>query len=177
MPSEKSIYIKIQKVLDVAKSVKVSTRKDLADKIMDQGLPNFITLQYNREEDTFKPKTSKRVIRSILALCKTLGLIEEDGNLTDEGRKALLRTQYDQVIVSRIRSHLRRSSVNFKELNKIILENLKSNPPILPTTKEIWSAIDSEISYSLFSRILTLLAQCGGAKSSQKKIYLHIKED
>lgn len=174
MPSENSVYRKIQVVLDVVKSVDINTIEELHREIRGRKYPNFETPQYSQEKDTFIIRQSDRVIRRIITFCRILGLIGPDGHLTKEGRRALPKIQFDDVIAAQIRFLLHHKSVNLSDLNRIILESLQSNPPVLPTSKELWTAVSGEINYSIFSRMLTLLAQCGRAQSSQKKIYLHI---
>jgi hypothetical protein len=100
-----------------------------------------------------------------------------DGGLTEIGRKALHKKQFDGLVAGQIRSFLKKAGVNLMELNQIIQNHLKADPPVLPTCKEIWVATANQVSYPTFSRMLTLLAQCGGAHSSQKKIYLNIMEE
>lgn len=175
MPSEKSVYRKIQVVLNTAKSVKVNTLEGLHAEIRARKQPNFLTRQYDREQDTVVDDISDRAIRRTLSVCLLLELIGPDGRLTKEGRQALRSVRFDNVIASQIRLFLRREGIIFSDLNKVILEDLHSNPPVLPTSRELWEAVDSDISISNFSRMLTLLSLCGGAQSSQKKIYLHIE--
>lgn len=174
MPSEYSIYRKIQVVLDVAKSVEVATSEALREHILKRKYTNFETRQYEREKDDFVLKQSERVIRRTVAFCHILGLIGSDGHLTEEGRNAVRKAKFDKIIAAQIRLFLHRKEVNLSDLNNIILDSLKSDPPILPTCKELWNAIGGRINYSSFSRMLTLLSQSGGALSSQKKIYLLI---
>jgi len=172
MPSENSVYRKMQVVLDIAKSVTVNTLEELRREIKGRKRPNFETDQYDQAQDKFVPRQSDRVIRRTVGLCHVLNLIGSDGHLTKEGRQSLIR--FDNVVANQIRSFLHREGIIFSDLNKVILEDLHSNPPVLPTSRELWETVDADISYSNFSRMLTLLVQCGGAKSSQRKIYLHI---
>jgi len=162
----------MQVVLDIAKSVTVNTLEELRREIKGRKRPNFETDQYDQAQDKFVPRQSDRVIRRTVGLCHVLNLIGSDGHLTKEGRQSLIR--FDNVVANQIRSFLHREGIIFSDLNKVILEDLHSNPPVLPTSRELWETVDADISYSNFSRMLTLLVQCGGAKSSQRKIYLHI---
>lgn len=174
MPSENSVYRKIQVVLDIAKSVTVNTLEELRREIKGRKRPNFETDQYDQAHDIFAPRQSDRVIRRTVTLCHVLELIGSDGHLTKEGRQALMKARFDNVVANQIHLFLRREGISFSDLNKVILEDLHSNPPVLPTSRELWETVDADISYSNFSRMLTLLVQCGGAMSSQRKIYLHI---
>lgn len=135
-----------------------------------------MTRQYDSEGDTFITDISDRVIRRMIDLCRLLNLIESNGELTDHGREALRKTRYDDVIASQVRAYLRHSGISLPQINEIIAKTLQSNPPDMPTPKQIWTTVGNGINYSNFSRMLTLLAHCGEAKSSQKKIYLHINE-
>jgi hypothetical protein len=50
------------------------------------------------------------------------------------------------------------------------------DPVIMPTAVELWEHASGDIPLLLFSQLLTLLAQCGGAESSQRKVYLQFKD-
>ncbi len=174
MPSEYSLYRKIQVVLDVAKSVKVDSIDQLGAEIKGRRLPNFLSRRYDREKDVFVTDISDKSIRRAVTLCAVLGLVGHDGTLLAKGRQALQRIRYDRVVAGQVRAFLKGKGVNIHELNRVILESLQSSPPVLPTSKELWTITGSPMSRGMFSKMLTLLAHCGGAKSSQKKIYLHV---
>jgi hypothetical protein len=176
MPSDNSVYGKIHMVLDIARSVKISSATDLRQEIKGRKPPNFMTRQYDSESDTYITGISDRVIRRTVDFCRLLNLIKDTGELTEHGREALRKTRYDDVIASQVRSYLRHSGVDLHELNEVIAKSLRSDPPDLPTQKKLWATVSNGINYSIFSRMLTLLAQCGEAKSSQSKIYLHVNE-
>ena len=175
MPSELSFYRKIQVVLDLAKSVKPNSIDELHEEIKAQGYTNFLTRKYDSERDDFIQFVSDRSIRRTIAFCRTLGLIEPDGSLSKQGRQAVDRTKFDKTAANQIRALLQGSEIDLADLNEIILNKLQSNPPVLPTCKELWAEIETEMSYSRFSRLMTMLVHCGGARSSQAKIYLHIE--
>lgn len=177
MPSEFSVYRKIQLVLDVANSVEVDTIAELRDEIEGLKPDNFLTRHYDPDRDKFVAGISERSIRHTVDFCQRLHLIDESGGLTKAGRQALNKTQFEKVVATQIRAFLKREGFSFDAFNKIITKNLRRDPPILTTCKELWEEIGDDTSYSVFSRMLSLLAQCGGAQSSQKKIYLHIGED
>ena len=160
--------------LDVAKSVKVSSIEGLRSEISALGTPTFMTWRYNRKRDEFAEETSDEVIRRTVNLCLLLDLLSSDGCLTNQGRQALRRARFDQVVAGQVRALLRGQGVELGTLNDIILKSLHSKPPVLPTCKGIWTATGSSMKYGAFSRMLTLLAYCGGAESSQKKIYLRV---
>jgi hypothetical protein len=175
MPSELSLYRKIQVVLDVAKSIEPNSIDELREEIKSQGYTNFLARKYDSEKDDFIQFISVRSIRRTMAFCLTLGLLETDGSLSKQGRKAIDRTKYDKTVAGQIRPLLEGSDIHLPEFNKIILKKLRSSPPVLPTCKELWAEVETKMSYSQFSRLMTMLVHCGGACSSQAKIYLHIE--
>src|SRR5690242_16356134 len=98
MPSERSLYHKIEIILDLAKSAKVSTVADLRDAIYAQRPPTFFSKRFDRRSDTFIDEISGKVIRRSVNLCIALRLLETDGTLTTEGREALRKTRFDRVV-------------------------------------------------------------------------------
>jgi len=177
VPAENSLYRKIQVLLEVAISVKVSSLKDLQKEVKSRRPPNFLTKKYDIKIDSFVTDVSERSIMRTTNFCFRLGLVGADGSLTEIGRKALNKKQFNGIVAHQIRTFLTKQKFNLSDLNKIIHRYLKADPPLLPTSKEIWIATGNQIGYPTFSRMLTLLAQCGGAHSSQKKIYLQILPD
>ena len=176
MPSQSSIYRKIQVVLDLAKSVKVHTLAELQAEVKGQRPPNFLSRRYDDSKDAFVLDVSDKSIRRTVAFCQLLGLLNQQGSLTKEGRQALRPSEFDTVIAVQIRSYLRREDVDLSSLNSIILEGLQNDTPVIPTCRYLWENSGQRMNYGVFSRILTLLAQCGGAQSSQKRMYLRFNE-
>ncbi len=174
MPSESSLYRKIQVALDIAKSVKVDSVVGLRAEISGRKPPNFLSRRYDRETDKFVVDISGRSIRQTVAICRILGLLEESGGLSEQGRRAIQRAKFDNVLASRIRALMRGEDVDLPALNTAIEKGFHAKPPTLPTAKELWGASHGSMTYPLFARMLTLLSHSGGAKSTQKKIYLHI---
>ncbi|MBU4288358.1 MAG: hypothetical protein KKI12_09335 [Proteobacteria bacterium] len=175
MPSESSIYRKIQVIIEDAKSVNPSSMSNFCDKIKTLGHVSFLARRYDSERDEIIQFISVRSIQKTLRLCQILGLIDGEGRLTSQGRQAVQKTRFDKIVAEQIRILLQRNGIRLAEINNNISKKLMATPPILPTCKEIWTEIENEeINYSLFSRLMTLLGHCGGAHSSQSKIYLHI---
>jgi len=174
MPSERSLYRKIQIAIDIAKSVRVDSMQGLAAEIEARELPSFNTLQYDRERDTFVPRQSGRTIRRVLHLCRRLDLLADDGHLSEHGRIILRRTKFDGILANQVRNVLREHGVNLKRINTVIRSKLKADPPILPTASELWESMQPELRQADFSRLLTLLVNCGTAESSQRRVFLRI---
>lgn len=175
MASERSLYRKIQLVLDVAKSVNVESMHGLTTEIESRELPSFNTLQYDRESDTFVPQQSVKTIRRVLQLCRRLDLLTDNGHLSTQGRVTLRRAKFDAALTLQVHQVLQQHGVDLNEVNAVIRAKLKADPPILPTAAELWDAIGpEELGQAEFSRLLTLLVNCGAASSSQRRIFLRI---
>jgi hypothetical protein len=174
MPSEHSIYRKIQVILEIAKSANIETIPALQKLIERKNLVTFHTRHFDRDKDSFVIETSEKAIHNALRLCQDLKLVKTDGSLTEKGRQAIQRAKFEQVIANQILTCFREAGIQVSELNKLILESIQSNPPVMPTSSVLWAAIEEKMHHFQFSRMISLLAQCGGAESSQKKVYLRI---
>lgn len=172
MPSQFSTYAKIQAVIDVAKSVSVDSLGSLQQEIVAQALPNFLVRRYDSERDTMGTAISERAVRKAARLCFLLGLLDEKGRLSKQGRDALRSTKFDQVVAECTRSYLQSRGVEFGRLNKLIAEELHRTPPRMTTSEHLWTLSQLEVPYPLFATLVSLLSQCGEADSSQTKIYL-----
>lgn len=176
MANESSLYRKIQVVLEASKSQKVDSLDELRREIGGLKPDNFLTRSYNEDTDSFIIGISEKSIRKTVNLCHRLSLLDEAGKRTDEGVEASRRTQFDRVVAQQIRLFLKGAGISLRELNRTIARSLRSDPPVLATSRTLWEATEGNVPYSTFSRMLTLLTQCGGAKSSQRKVYLHIED-
>ena len=58
MPSDQSIYRKIQVVLDFAKSMIYNDKPDFIRQVVDMENPIFFSLQYNEDKDVKEKRTS-----------------------------------------------------------------------------------------------------------------------
>lgn len=174
MPSERSIYRKIQEVLSVTKAKKVSSLQELRAVIAEQPGDMFKTQQYNQRTDKVVPKVSIRVIGQAVRICHLLELIDDEGTLTDIGRQAFRRARFDKIVANQVRARLKEYRVNLSHLNRVITEGFQERPPVLPTSMVLWEAGGGDMPKGLFTKFLTLLAHCGRAESSQSKVYLHI---
>jgi len=175
MASEKSLFRKIYIVLSVAKSVKSLTLKDLFEAVYHIQMPPFLTKRYNVETDSMEEAISEKSIWRVLKLSIILGLITEDGRLTDPGRQSLQRNQFESVTAKRIHRIFRSFGISVSRINSVIRDDFQCEPPILPTCRTIWTQIDTEIPYEMFSKLLILLGHCGDADVNQTKIYLKVK--
>src|SRR5437764_9607223 len=116
MPSQSSIFWKIQVVLEVAKSAEVESIGDLQKVIKGINPSNFHTRRFNRAKDSFVTAISDKSIHNTVRFCQDLQLLNEDGALTKEGRQAIQKAKFDSVIVSCVLSLFRQFEVNVGEL-------------------------------------------------------------
>src|SRR6266436_4682662 len=120
MAGEKSLYHKIQLLLDHSKNSKAGTLADLASEIYARRLPTFNTLQYDERKDDVRWQPSSRVIRRTIALCRGLGLIDEEGQLTKQGRQGLREAEFDKILGSPIRAILPSAGLYLGRRNELI---------------------------------------------------------
>jgi len=176
MPSDRSLYRKVQEVLEIARSVEVSSLPELRQAIKAKRSHVFNTSQYDADRDAITSRVSLRVIHESVRMCHFLQLIGEDGTLSDAGRDALRKGRFESVVAQSTLEILKRSGVRVASLNQSIVTSLQSKPPVLPTASHLWksSADGVTIRYGTFAKLLTLLSHCGAAEVSQKKVYLRI---
>ena len=113
MPSELSLYRKIQEVLAVARSHRPNSIEELVEIVMANPADMFRTMQYDPKRDEMTSQVSLRVIRATINMCTYLELIDtsmdREGRLTAIGREAVRRTRFDAVVAARIRSRMKES--------------------------------------------------------------------
>lgn len=176
MPSEYSLYRKIQVVLDIAKAAQLDSWVELKTNVISQRPPNFLTRQYDVKHDTMVQEISERSIRKAVNVCRALGLIDDRGDLTVAGKKAIRQAQFDRVLIAQVREFLAAKGVDVETLNASVRKSLRAQPVVMPTALQLWEACQPEMTLPFFSQMLTLLSQCGSAESSQRKIYLKFNE-
>jgi hypothetical protein len=172
MPSEFSLFRKIQVVLEIAKAVEVRSWRELNGEIISQRPPNFLTKQYDKKHDAMMHDVSRRGVRKTIRICRMLQLIDDNGHITDVGRRALRSSVFNRVLSAQVQQFLGTNGIQIGTLSVIINKSLRSDPLVMPTSSVLWQESGSKMSLLLFSQMLTLLAQCGMAESSQRKIYL-----
>lgn len=177
MASDRSLYHKIELVLDIAKSVSVASVDELRIEIIGRKPANFFSRQYDPDTDRFDEDISERVVRKTLSTCRVLGLLADDGSLTTAGREALRKTRFDVVLAEAVRKFLREREIHLPKLNELIRKKLQASPPVLPTSEELWHATGTKMSRGTFARMLTLLAHSGAARSAQRRIYLRFEAE
>ncbi len=175
MASIKSLYIKIQVVLDIAKAAKPTSFQQLERDVMDSGHECFLTPKYNKRGDVVRATISRNSVLKAMRICLLLALIQESGPLTDTGKAATNRHKFDQILQKQIFETFAAQMVEIETLNKVVQQCMRQIPPILPTARVIWDEARPAMRFSTFSKLLTLLGQCKGAETRQSKVYLEFR--
>jgi hypothetical protein len=162
----------VQTVVEVAKTVKVSTLEELCQEIKGLGPTMFNTSRYVAERDAFVTDISLEAIKRAVAFCRFLGLLSEEGGLTVHGRDAARKSRFGAVLGEQARLMLGRAGVKLGAVNSVIRGKLHADPPVLPTSDVLWDELQPTMSRGTFSKMLTLLIHCECGRSSQKKVYL-----
>lgn len=179
MPSEKSTYSKIFTLLQNAQSSRIKDIETLKEVSIELNQPIFFSRRYSEKKDDYVSQFSNNVLKRVISLTLELQLIDERG-ITELGKKALKRDNFQIILGKQIIEYLNVNGIKLKDLNKIISRILQEKIPIPPTANKIYveNGLDPKIiSPLLFSKLLSLLSQCGFAKSSQTKIYLEFKSE
>lgn len=163
----------MQTVVEIAKSVKVSSLGDLCKEIKGIAPTMFNTGRYVAERDEFVPDISIESIKRAVAFCRLLELLSEEGALTVHGREATRKSRFGSVVGEQTRLILGRSGVKITTINSVIRRKLQTDPPALPTADVLWDELQPNVNRGTFSKLLTLLVHCECGQSSQKKIYLN----
>jgi hypothetical protein len=173
MPGSKSLYHKIQEVLEQARRSTPIDLRDLERIIEESGADAFYTRQYDKKRDRHVDLPSTKVIRKTVRICRNLDLLTEEGVLTQFGRDALRKLKFNTVLSQRVRHYLLTAGVDVDALNKHVDGLLRNRPPVLPTSTALWEISKCSLPLAMFSRLLTLLSHADAASSTQQKVYLH----
>jgi hypothetical protein len=172
MASERSIYNKIFVVLEIANSYESEKFEDLKEYIKDISPNIFKTNQYNEKIDDFAIAFSEKVLDRIFAICKALELLDNEFRITELGRKASDLLNFNSILSNQVYSIFQKEGIKLDEINEIIKNCFKAEPPILPTARKLWEIANIDMPLIRFSQYINLLYHCNLALVSQKKIYL-----
>jgi len=172
VPSERSLFRKVQTVVEVARTVKVSDLEGLCQEIKGLGPTMFNTSRYVAARDAFVTDISAQAIKRAVAFCRFLDLLSDEGALTVHGRDAARKSRFSAVLGEQARLVLGRAGVKLGVVNSVIRSKLHAEPPVLPTSDVLWDELQPTMSRGTFSKMLTLLIHCECGQSSQRKVYL-----
>jgi hypothetical protein len=174
----RSLYRKIQRVLEEARKEKAESKEDLVELISKRGHLDFTYLKSSPGGGA-KPAACKlESIRHIIEMCALFGLMDqEEFRLTPRGLRALESpTQFDRELRHALLKRLEQIGAPMALIHDTITRLLLDRRGnILPT----WDAIYGQLNLSPekcakheFHQYLSLLSACKGISSSRKKIYL-----
>lgn len=181
--TDRSLYRKIQVVIEEAGKRKLSSPKELINSLVNKKGGNVCFTYYKVKPGEHKAtpvQCDQKVFLRTVNFAIFLGLIDKgSGHLTKVGIKALDREQFSRVLKQRIKSVLSANGLPFEKLLEVIQEifqDAKSGK--IPSCEYIYARLhelyDEEftIERKTFHVLLTLLSYTDGIAFCQKKIYL-----
>jgi len=174
MASERSLYRKIQVVLDEIRKSRPENLDLLAERIHERSPINFTYYNTRIKGQTAVEVCKSKTIRRTIDICVDLELISPDVELTPAGRKALNLADYDNVLRQNLKLAFKKQGIIIEKIESTILDILKdASPDKIPTWQSISDAMQIEArNKRKFHDHITLLGMCKGISFSQKKIYL-----
>ncbi len=173
MASERSLYSKVRLVLDASLSAEPETLGELSDRVLAQGHSAFVTRQYDPDADDYVWKASRPSVVRAVGVSRRLGLIDDVGQLTPEGRDAHSSDgAFGRGITAAAASRLADSGAVISDLNELAVAMLRRSPPEMPTAAAFFQELGPAIGKAEFSRLLTLMADAGSALIAQRRVYL-----
>lgn len=176
MFGEKTLYRKIQVILDYAKEDKHSNKDSLIEYILGNRPTNFLYSWRDRNTDKIEHLYSRSSIENAIQVCIYLKLLHsETAVLTPRGRSATDPRRFHTIIGSSAKEYLEAAGLSMDILLNAIDKILHSAKPYPPTSDEIWeSLVESEVKIRKeeFHWFITLLGQCQILSMSQKRIFL-----
>ncbi len=176
MPGERTLYRKVQVVLDYAKEDKHIDSETLSDYIINKQPTNFLYYWRNKETDIIEQRYSQNSIKRVINICVELKLLKEEKmNLTTRGKSAIDPRRFPTIIGNSAKEFLETAGISIESILNAITSILRLNKPQPPTSLEIWNYLkknDVMITREEFRRLLTLLGQCKILAMSQRRIFL-----
>ena len=173
----RSLYRKIQSVLDEARRGQSGSREGLIDSIESRGYVDFTRYRVKADRTVDVVPCSKEAIARAVDTCVSLGLLDgSTGKPTREGAKASDPSEFEGVMRHALTSGFVVLGAPLSNIRKATADLLtKYDHETLPT----WDAIYDRLGVSgggphkeTFRSYLTLLSLCHGISFSRKKIYL-----
>ncbi len=173
----RSLYRKIQSVLDEARRGRSGSREGLINSIESRGYVDFTRYRVKPDRTVDVVPCSKEAIARAVDVCVSLSLLDGlTGKLTREGMKASDPSEFDIAMRHALTSGFSVLGAPLSDIRKTITDLLtKYDNATLPT----WEAIYDRLAISTgaahrekFRTYLTLLSLCHGISFSRKKIYL-----
>jgi len=180
MPGEKTIYRKIQVVLDYVKSGKHHSFDSLSKYIYSRAPANFIYYYRHKETDKVKFDYSKKSIDRTIQLCLELRLISKDRlSLANIGASASDPRRFPIIIGKCVIDLLKRKKISLDLIKNTIEDVLHDSNPKPPTSLEIWKRLEvdeNDIKLVRYKQLINLLGQCNILLMTQKRIFLPFRK-
>ena len=176
MPGDRSLYRKMQVVLDEARSGGHRSLDGLIDGLLAKGPLNFEYRGRDPASGQKRLRCSRNSVTRAIPLCCDMGLVNgETDRLTRSGMVAVDRGRFDDVVAARVADRLDELGVSVKKMEAVITDKLlRASRPILPTSDALYDALGRLLRECEFRTYLNLLGRCGGIRTSQSRIYLPI---
>ena len=173
-PPIRSLYRKIQEVLDESKHARCNSEDQLAKAIVAKEPLDFTYYRGDgRGRARVIPCSESSVLR-IVRMCCDIGLVEPGtGRLTKAGLRATNPKFIDRELRAGLAEALERRGASIGSVEtaiKAILEHV--TPDRIPTWQGIREQLATDMDKRTFQSLLTLMSQSGGIGYTRKKIYL-----
>lgn len=173
MPSERSIFRKVQVILEYCQPNKHKSIDELVDLIERKAPASFVYYRSDAESDEIKTFASYNSIKHAVSLSIELGLIHQaSGQLTKLGVSATDPRRFSRIIGNQTLELLKHKELPLEKIESTIVEKLLQNkPPLSPTVKKIWEELSPEVKLKDFASYLNILGLTEILTVEQKKIY------
>lgn len=177
MPSERSVFRKVQIILEYCQPNRHKSIDELVDLIVRRSPASFVYYRSDAESEEIRAIASPKSIMHAIELAIELGLINENsGHLTKLGVSATDPRRFSRIVGNQTVELLKNKGLPLEKIEQTIFEKfLQSRPPLPPTMKRIWEALATEVKIRDFASYLNILGLTGILSVEQKRIYLPIK--
>jgi len=176
MPGERTLYRKIQVVLDYTKDGRHNDKDTLMKYIIGRQPTNFIYYYRDKTTKDIVHDYSERSIEHTIEICRELKLISGDELvLTRVGVSASDPSRFSAIIGKRASELLESKGIPVSTISRAIKSILLSNSPAPPTAEAIWNQLDRPekvTTFQTFAQLLNLLGESRHLLMTQKRIYL-----
>lgn len=178
MPGERTLYRKIQIILDYAKDRRHKDKRTLIDYIVGRKPTNFIYYYRDRTTDEIIYGYSEKSIERTMEICRDLKLLSGEGLfLTKTGVTASDPRRFMTIIGRKTSELLESKGISLNSILRAIRRIIRSSNPEPPTVRTIWHELnepEESIDFLTFAQLLNLLGQSGYLVMSQKRIYFPV---
>lgn len=176
MPGERTLYRKIQVVLNYAKEGKHTDKTTLIDYIIGRKPTNFIYYYRDKSTDEIIYGYSEKSLERTIQICHDLKLLSGEAlALTRTGVSASDPRRFMTIIGRRTSEFLESKGISLNSIGRAIKKILQASNPQPPTAEAIWKQLEEEqeiLEFSTFARFLNLLGQSQRLLMTQRRIYL-----